>query len=128
MDDLDALAKARSRGNVRETRASIEHRSALKIFRWPLILLGVTIGPPFLFCALFFQSLGKGHPPTIGFAFAYVFFVAPFAAPLGACLSAVSFVRYPAVRLRAALFTLFFTSGWAASWAWFIRLKGLSWL
>lgn len=96
------------------------HVSALSALKWPLTIVGIVAGLPLLFCLLFFSALDAGHPPGIFLPMLYLFFVTPFAAPLGAALSAVAFVRHPTVRGRALMLLVLFAIGTTVSWYWFV--------
>lgn len=92
------------------------------------MILGIVLGIPLVYCIVFFSTLGDGHPPGIVLPIAYVLFVTPFVAPVGAWFSVISFIRYPRVRRSASALIALFVVGTLVSWVWFIpfALKG-SW-
>lgn len=97
MDDLEILANSRTRAEGSEAGGDKAHFSAVSALRWPLLILGIVVGLPVLFCVVFFSVLDEGHPPGIILPISYVFFVTPFAAPIGVWSSGAAFTRYPAV-------------------------------
>lgn len=129
MDDLDALASSRVHASARKSSQSEVNVSAFQALRRPLRILAIIAGPPLLFCLLFFPWLNEGHTPASIWPILYVWFVTPFAAPIGLWSSASAFNRYSGLRGRTLLACLVFLVLTIASWSWMLPgLRSGYWL